>query len=108
MRELIKDALQGGGFEIIGEAEDGAGAVLKYQALKPDLVTMDIVMNKNMGIDAIKEIISKDPDAKVLVISALGNQGIIIDAIKAGAMGFIIKPFKNEILLEEVKRVLGE
>lgn len=107
MRELIKDVLTKGGYEVVGEAADGKDAVDKYPTLKPDLVTMDLVMKERSGIDALKGIISIDPDAKVVVISAMGRQAMIVDAIQAGANGFIMKPFKSEILLEEVKRVLG-
>lgn len=107
MREMIKDILVKGGYEIVGEASDGTDAVERYPALKPDLVTMDIVMRTKSGIDAIGEIVKTDPDAKILVISAMGQQAMIVDAIQAGAKGFVIKPFKPEVLLEEVKRIVG-
>ena len=107
MRGMIRDILLKGGYEILGEAENGADAVKRYLALKPDLVTMDIVMQQKSGIDAVKEIVAMDPSAKVLMISALGQQSMVVDAIQAGAKGFVMKPFKPEVLLEEARRVLG-
>jgi len=107
MREMIKDIIAKYGYEVVGEAEDGEDAVIKYQALKPDLVTMDIVMQKKSGIDAVKEIVKADPNAKVLMISAMGQQAMVVEAIQAGAKGFAIKPFKPEVLLEEIKRIIG-
>ncbi len=108
MREMIKDILSKYGYEIAGEAEDGGQAAEKYTSLKPDLVTMDIVMRDKSGIDGVKEITKLDPDAKILMISAMGQQAMVVDAIQAGAKGFVIKPFKPEVLLEEVKRILGK
>lgn len=107
MRELIKDALTKGGYEIAGEAENGLDAVAKYKALKPDLVTMDIVMQEKSGVDAVKDIVEGDSSAKILVVSAMGQQSMMIEAIQAGAKGFVIKPFKPDVLIEEVKRILG-
>ena len=105
--ELIKDILNKNGFEITGEADDGEAAITRYEQLKPDLVTMDLVMQNKSGIDAVKEIVKKDPQANILMISAMGQQAMMVDAIQAGAKGFVIKPFKAEALLEEVKRILG-
>lgn len=107
MRELIKGTLTKFGYEIAGEAEDGQAAAERYSKFKPDLVTMDIVMKDKSGIDAVKEIMKLDKNAKILMISAMGQQAMVIEAIKCGASGFVIKPFKPEILLEEVKRIVG-
>lgn len=107
MRELIKDILSKYGYEVVGEAEDGGDAVNKYSSLKPDLVTMDIVMKEKTGIDTVKEIMKNNPDAKILMISAMGQQAMVVEAIQAGAKGFVMKPFKPEVLLEEVKRIVG-
>jgi len=107
MREMIKEILSKNGYEVVGEAEDGKGAVAKYSSAKPDLVTMDIVMRDKTGIDAVKELIKVDADARILMISAMGQQAMVVDAIQAGAKGFVIKPFKPEILLEEIKRIIG-
>ena len=108
MREMIKDITTKFGYEVVGEAEDASDAASKYAALKPDLVTMDIVMRNKSGIDGVKEIIKVDPNAKVLMISAMGQQAMVVEAIQAGAKGFVIKPFKPEVLLEEVKRIIGK
>ena len=108
MRQLIKDVLVKFGYEVVAEAESGEEAALKYQQTRPDVVTMDIVMKGENGIDAIKNIIKFDPQAKILVISAMGQQAMMVEAIQAGASGFVVKPFKAEMLLMEVKRVLGE
>ncbi|EKD50239.1 MAG: hypothetical protein ACD_62C00606G0003 [uncultured bacterium] len=107
MRALIKDVLVTHGYEVVGEAEDRAGAVIKHKELKPDLITMDIVMKNSSGIDAIREITTEDKNAKILVLSAMGHQAMFVEAIQAGASGFVLKPFKPEVLLEEVKRILG-
>jgi len=107
MREMIKDIVTKYGYEVAGEAESGREAVEKYTALKPDLVTMDIVMQEQTGIDAVKEIIKLDPEAKILMISAMGHQAMVVDAIQAGAKGFAVKPFKPEVLIEEIKRIAG-
>jgi len=106
MREMIKDILGKAGYEIVGEAEDGQEAIAKYLQLKPDLVTMDIVMKEKSGIDVVKEICKIDSQAKVLMTSAMGQQAMIVEAIRAGAKGFVIKPFRPEMMLEEVKRIL--
>lgn len=108
MREMIRDIVAKVGYEIAGEAEDAADAASKYAAVKPDLVTMDIVMRNKSGIDGVKEIMKVDPNAKILMISAMGQQSMVVEAIQAGAKGFVIKPFKPEVLLEEVKRIIGK
>lgn len=106
MRMTIKDALTSAGFEIAGEAETGEEGVEKYKQFKPDLVTMDIVMLGTGGIENVKSILKENPDAKVLMVSAMGQQSLIIDAVKAGAKGFVVKPFKPDALINEVKRIM--
>jgi len=108
MRMTLKNILQSGGYEVCGEAESGAEAVKRYEELKPDLVTMDIVMLDQDGIQASKGILEKDPQAKILIVSAMGQQHLIVEAIQTGAKGFIIKPFNPNTVLQEVKRILGE
>lgn len=108
MRELIKDILVKQGYQIVAEAVSGDDAVKKYREHRPDIITMDIVMNDKNGIEATREIMSFDPNARILVVSALGNQGMVVEAIQAGAKGFIIKPFRAEVLIEEVIRVVGD
>ena len=107
MRMMVKDILSKNGYEIAGEAENGLMAVEKYRELKPDLVTMDITMPEMDGIAAVKEIKAFDPDAKVIMCSAMGQQSMVIDAIQAGAKDFIVKPFQPERVLEAVSKVLG-
>jgi two-component system, chemotaxis family, chemotaxis protein CheY len=107
MRTMIGDILTQAGFQIVGEAETGLQAVQKYRELKPDLVTMDIVMPDMGGIDAVREIMKEDPAAKVLMCSAMGQQALVIEAIQAGARDFVVKPFQPSRVLEAVQRVLG-
>ena len=94
-------------FEIVGEAETGVQAVERYQQLKPDLVTMDIIMPDMGGIDAVREICKLDPSAKILMCSAMGQQALVVEAIQAGAKDFVVKPFQPGRVLEAVQRVLG-
>jgi two-component system chemotaxis response regulator CheY len=107
MRTMLGDILQQAGFEVVGEAETGAEAVEKYKRLRPDLVTMDIVMPDMGGIDAVREITRIDPDARILMCSAMGQQALVVEAIQAGARDFIVKPFQPSRVLEAVQRVLG-
>jgi two-component system, chemotaxis family, chemotaxis protein CheY len=107
MRTMISDILSQAGFEIVGEAESGVQAVEKYKVLKPDLVTMDIVMPDMGGIEAVREICKDDPDAKILMCSAMGQQALVVEAIQAGAKDFVVKPFQPSRVLEAVQRVLA-
>jgi two-component system chemotaxis response regulator CheY len=107
MRMMLKDILTKGGHEVVGEAENGKVAIERYQSLKPDLVTMDITMPEMEGIDALKEIKKKDPAAKVIMCSAMGQQLMVVQAIQAGAKDFIVKPFQHDRVLESVKKALG-
>ena len=107
MRTMIGDILRQAGFQVVGEAENGQQAIDKYRALRPDFVTMDIVMPEMGGIDAVKEIIREDPQAKILMCSAMGQQALVIEAIQAGARDFVVKPFQPSRVLEAVQRVLG-
>jgi two-component system chemotaxis response regulator CheY len=107
MRLAIKKALQEGGFEIVGEAENGLEAVKKYIELKPDAVTMDITMEEMSGIEALKIILKADPNAKVVMISAMGQEAMVKEALINGAKSFIVKPFKNEHIIKVLNQVLG-
>jgi two-component system, chemotaxis family, chemotaxis protein CheY len=107
MRTMLGNILRQAGFDVIGEAQTGAEAVQRYQELKPDLVTMDIVMPDMGGIDAVREIMQEFPDAKILMCSAMGQQALVIEAIQAGARDFVVKPFQPSRVLEAVQRVLG-
>ena len=107
MRMMIKDILTKNGFEVAGEANDGAQAVEKYKELSPDLVTMDITMPEMDGITALKEIKKLDSNAKVIMCSAMGQQAMVIDAIQAGAKDFIVKPFQADRVLEAISKTIG-
>ena len=106
MRQLIREIIEPEGFEVVGEAADGRAAVEEFQKLQPDLVTMDIVMPKRSGIDAVKAIIEIAPKATVVMCSALGQETLVMEAIQAGAKDFIVKPFKPEAVLATLKKVL--
>ena len=107
MRTMLKDILRKEGYEIVGEARTGVEAVEKYQELRPDLVTMDIVMPDKDGIEAVRDIIAFDPQAKILMCSAMGQQSLVIEAIQAGARDFVVKPFQPSRVLEAAARVLS-
>lgn len=107
MRMMIKDILRKGGYEVVGEAEDGAKAIEKYKELNPDLVTMDITMPDMDGIAAVKEIRKINPNAVIIMCSAMGQQAMVIDAIQAGARDFVVKPFQPDRVLEAVRKVLS-
>ena len=107
MRTMLKDILTSGGFDLAGEATDGIEAVQKYKELKPDVVTMDIVVPLKSGIDAVKEIIALNKDARIIMCSALGQESLVLEAINAGAKDYIIKPFDPDRVIEMVKKVAG-
>ncbi len=107
MRMMIKDILTKNGYNVAGEAENGAKAVEKYNELKPDLVLMDITMPEMDGIQALKKIKEGDGGAMVIMCSAMGQQAMVIEAIQAGAKDFIVKPFQAERVLEAVRKVVG-
>jgi two-component system chemotaxis response regulator CheY len=105
MRMMLKDILKNK-YEIISEANNGEEAVEKYKTLKPDLVTIDMIMPNLNGIDAVKQIIKFDPKAKIIMVSAMGQELLVEEAIQSGAKAFIIKPFQPEKVLETVESVL--
>ena len=107
MRMMIKDILTKNGYNVVGEAENGARAVEKYNELKPDLVLMDITMPEMDGIQALKKIKENDPSALVIMCSAMGQQAMVIESIQAGAKDFIVKPFQADRVLEAVKKAIG-
>jgi two-component system chemotaxis response regulator CheY len=107
MRTMITDILTQAGYEVIGEAESGAQAVEKFRQLRPDLVTMDIVMPDMGGIEAVREICKENPEARILMCSAMGQQALVVEAIQAGAKDFVVKPFQPSRVLEAVQRLLG-
>ena len=107
MRMMIKDILVKNGYNIAGEAENGVKAVEKYQETNPDLVLMDITMPEMDGIQALKKIKAIDPNASVVMCSAMGQQAMVIESIQAGAKDFIVKPFQADRVLEAVKKIVG-
>lgn len=107
MRMMIKDILSKNGFQVIGEAENGLVAVEKYKELKPNLVIMDITMPEMDGIEAVRKIKAIDPQAKIIMCSAMGQQAMVIEAIQAGARDFIVKPFQPDRVIDAVKKALG-
>lgn len=107
MRMMIKDILSKNGYNIAAEAENGKIAIEKYNEVKPDLVLMDITMPEMDGIQALKGIKTIDPNASVIMCSAMGQQAMVIEAIQSGAKDFIVKPFQAERVLEAVKKVIG-
>lgn len=107
MRMMIKDILTKNGYEVVAEAVNGVEAVELYKSHQPDLVTMDITMPEMDGIEAVKQIKAVNPAAKVIMCSAMGQQSMVMDAIKAGANDFIVKPFQADRVLEAVKKIVG-
>lgn len=108
MRNMLKDIFVRNGYEVVAEAENGEAAPQLYQDTRPDLVTMDIVMPKKSGIEALQEIMADDPQACVVMVSALGQDSLVLEAVESGARDFIVKPFKEEKVLETVRRVTGQ
>jgi len=108
LRILLKDIFKNNGYDVIGEASDGYDAIKKYSELRPSLVTLDITMPSMNGIEALQKILEIDPDAIVIMCSAMGRNDFIEEALKLGAKGFITKPFKEDTIIEEVERVLKE
>jgi two-component system, chemotaxis family, chemotaxis protein CheY len=107
MRMMIRDILTKNGYDVVGEAYDGVQTIDKFKEVKPDLITMDITMPEMDGIHALKEIKKLDPNAKVIMCSAMGQQAMVIDAIQAGAKDFIVKPFQPDRVIEAIKKTLG-
>ncbi len=108
MRMMLRNILTQNGHEVIGEAENGGKGVKQYQELRPDVVTMDITMPDMDGITAVKEIKKIDPAARIIMCSAMGQQAMVVDAIKSGAADFVVKPFQEDRVLESLRRVIGE
>lgn len=107
MRKILTNILTKRGYTEIIEAVDGEETVAAYSRDKPDLVLLDIVMKKKYGTEALKDIMQIDPNAKVIMVSAVGQEKVIEEAIQLGAKGFVVKPFKEEEVMNKVKEVLG-
>ena len=107
IRVMLKNILAEAGYEVVGEAANGVEAVSKYKELHPDLVTMDITMPEMDGINALRNIRTDDPNARVVMCSAMGQKNLVLEAIQAGAKNFIVKPFDRDKVLEVVAKVLA-
>ncbi len=105
MRLAIKNVLTKNGFTVVGEAANGREAVEKYLELRPDIVTMDITMPDMTGIEAVKQIRAEDPNAKIVMISAMGQENMVKEAILSGAKSFIVKPYKEEHIVMTLNKV---
>lgn len=106
MRMAIKNILVKHDFEVVDEAENGLAGLNKYKDLKPDLVTMDITMPEMTGLEALKEIIAYDPAAKIVMVSAMGQEQMVMEAIRNGAKSFIVKPFKEDHVIQTLNKIL--
>jgi two-component system, chemotaxis family, chemotaxis protein CheY len=107
MRVMLRNILTKSGYEIAGEAANGIESVEMYRSVKPDLVTMDITMPEMDGISAVKRIRQIDPDAKIIMCTAMGQKNMVMEAVAAGARDFIIKPFQPEKVIESVQKQIG-
>jgi two-component system, chemotaxis family, chemotaxis protein CheY len=107
MRKMVSDALAKGGHEVVGEAGNGIEALSQFQALKPDLMTLDITMPEKDGLAALADIMAADPSAKVVMCSALGQESKVLEAIKLGAKDFVVKPFQADRVIEAVGKALA-
>ena len=108
MRMMLKNALVQGGYTDVHEAVDGADAVEKYDELNPDLVILDITMPNMDGLEALKAIRGKNANANVIMCSAMGQESMVMEAVRSGAKDFVVKPFKPERILKTVSSILGE
>jgi two-component system chemotaxis response regulator CheY len=106
MRMLLRDILVVNGFEVAGEAENGHEAVSLYKRIGPDLVLMDITMPEMGGIKALREILAFDPEARIVMVSAMGQQEMVVQSIKSGAIDFVVKPFKTNRVIDAVNRAV--
>jgi len=108
MRNLLRDIFEAAEWQVVGEAENGLQAIEQFNSLQPDLVTMDIVMPELNGLDAMQKILEEHPQAKIVMCSALGQESMVMEAIKGGAKDFIIKPFQDDQVLDVVERVCAD
>ena len=106
MRQMIREIIEAEGHEVVGEASDGDEVIEEFKRLQPDVTTMDIVMPRRSGIDAVKGIIELDAGACVVMCSALGQETLVQEAMAAGARDFIVKPFKPDVVIATLEKVL--
>lgn len=107
MRTSLRQILEGHGHQVVGEAGDGQEAYLKYKECKPDIVTLDITMPGVGGIQGLHKIREYDPSAKIIMVSAMGQQDLVVEAIESGAADFVVKPFTAERVIAAVHKVLA-
>jgi two-component system, chemotaxis family, chemotaxis protein CheY len=107
MRKMVGDALAKGGHEVVGEAANGLEAIERYQALRPEVTTLDITMPEKDGLAALKEIMALDPTARVVMCSALGQESKVLEAVKSGARDFVVKPFQPDRVIDAVGKALA-
>jgi two-component system chemotaxis response regulator CheY len=107
MRKMVSDALAKAGHEVIGEACNGVEAVESFRALKPELTTLDITMPEKDGLSALGDIMTLDPNARVIMCSALGQESKVLESIKLGARDFVVKPFQAGRVQEAVAKALA-
>ncbi len=106
MRMMLRNILTDAGYEVTGEAEDGEEAVSRYLELRPDLTTMDITMPGMNGLDALKAIRAEDPEARVIMCSAMGQKSMVVESFSAGARDFIVKPFQADRVVSAMEKAL--
>lgn len=107
MRSNIKNVLTGAGFDVVAEASDGLEAITAFQSEGPDLVTLDITMPNMDGVQALKELRSLDPTAKIVMVSAMGQEALVVEAITAGAADFVVKPFQPDRVVDAINKALA-
>ena len=107
MRKVLREILTENGYDVVGEVNRGTDVLEKFKDWKPDLVTMDIMLPGIDGIDAVREIMKVEKDARIVMISALGQDELVDEALKAGAKGFIVKPFIPSQVIDVIKKILG-
>lgn len=107
MRMKIRDIVEKGGYEVVGEAQNGLEAIEVYLKEQPDVIMMDITMPEMDGLQALREIKKIDPSAKIIMCSAMGQQAMVMDAIQSGASDFIVKPFQTDRALQALEKVVN-
>ena len=103
MREMLREILESGGYSIVAEAADGDEAVQRYREHSPDVITLDIVMPRKSGLEALRELVAEFPGVRVVICSAHGQEALVMESLEAGARDFIVKPFKPD----QVRSVVG-